>query len=254
MLEKTGIPSPAQIESVFPNDNRLNAGPVAIIECFQAIPCNPCATSCPRQAIQPFVDINDIPVIDNDKCNGCGLCIMKCPGLAIMVVDMSWSDSRALVRIPYEFRPLPKEKEIVYALDRAGAVVGDAEVVKVYVPANKTAIVSIAVDKQHIKDVRNIRLKRTDVGIVCRCSDITVDDIRDIISQGCTTVDEIKRFTRLGMGPCQGRTCIPIVMQELANALNKPMAGFCPGTKRPVVKSIKLGDLAAYSSEEQGDK
>ena len=254
MLEKTGIPTQVQIESVFPETSRLNKGPVAIIECFQRIPCNPCATSCPHGAIIPFEDINDIPVIDNDKCNGCGVCIMKCPGLAIMVVDMSWNETQALVRLPYEFRPIPKENEIVYALDRSGAVVGDAEVVKVHVPASKTAIVSIAVDKAHVKAVRHIRLKRTDVALVCRCSDITIDELREYIAQGCTTVDEIKRFSRLGMGPCQGRTCIPLVVQELANALGKPISSFNPATKRPVVKSIKLGDLAAYSPKEQGDE
>ena len=258
MLEKTGIPSKAQVESIFPDDTRLSKGPVAIIECFELIPCNPCATSCPHSAIAPFTDINDIPVIDNDKCNGCGVCIVKCPGLAIMVVDATWSDSRALIRLPYEFLPLPEKGEIIYALDRSGEVIADAEVIRV--SAGTTPIVSIAVDKSLVKVVRNIRIKQdagpissrskrllqAQGGVICRCSDISVAELRGYIAQGFTTVDEIKRFTRLGMGPCQGRTCIPLVMRELAQALDKHVDDISPGTHRPVVTSIKLGDLADY--------
>ena len=281
MLEKTGIPTQSQIESVFPDETRLQQGPVAVIECFQLIPCDPCATSCPQQAIQPFIDINSIPVIDNHKCNGCGICITKCPGLAIMVVDMTWSESRALIKLPYEFRPLPEAGQIVHALDRAGAIIAKAEVVRVTLPKSKTPIVSIAVDKALVKAVRNICIRAVDIaagdcatateviphtvdtlampphntenpdpGIICRCSDIGIEEIREYIAQGYTSVDELKRFTRLGMGPCQGRTCIPLVMRELSNALQKPIDSFSPGTYRPVVKSIKLGDLAAYSQEE----
>lgn len=253
MLEKTGIPSAEQVESVFPDTDRLKKGPVAVIECFQTIPCNPCATSCPRGAILPFEDINDIPVIDRDKCNGCALCMMKCPGLAIMVVDLDWSDMRALVKLTYEFRPLPEKGSIVRALDRAGKPIGDAEVINVVVPQSKTPIVSIAVDKSLIKRVRNIGLKNDFTGgdgIICRCSDITVESLREYIRDGYTSVDEIKRVTRLGMGPCQGRTCVPLVIRELSRMLKIPMERLNPGTYRPSVMSVKLGALAEYSESE----
>jgi len=249
MLEKTGIPTTDQIESVFPPEDRLNKGPIAVIECFQSIPCNPCATSCPKNAIQPFEDINDRPVIENENCNGCGICVTKCPGLAIMVVDMAWSETQALVKIPYEFRPLPEARDTVYALDRAGKVVASAKVIRVTYPTSKTPIVSIAVEKSLVKTVRNIQVIKEDTGIICRCSDIDINEIRSYIEKGLTTIDEIKRFSRLGMGPCQGRTCIPLVMRELSIALGKPMDSFSPGTYRPIVKSIKLGDLADYSKE-----
>jgi len=253
MLEKTGIPTNEQIDAVFPKTERLNQGPVAVIECFQHIPCDPCATSCPQQAIRPFTDINALPIIDEAKCNGCGICITKCPGLAIMIVDFTWSKTQALVKLPYEFAPLPKAGETVYALDRAGTIIADTIVINAVKPASKTAIVSIAVDKAMAKTVRNIQPKPQDVGIICRCSDIDINEIRAYIKDGYTSIDEIKRLTRLGMGPCQGRNCIPLVMRELANALNKPIETFSPGTYRPVVKSIKLGDLAAYSNEVNHD-
>ena len=159
MLEKTGIPTAEQIDSIFPSQERLEKGPVAIIECFQNIPCNPCNTACKQNAIQAFQDINDRPAIIEENCNGCGLCLTKCPGLAIMVIDLNWSEDRAMIKIPYEFSPLPAQGEIVHALGRDGAVITDAEVIRVQNPASfdKTPIVSIAVPKEFVKQVRNIR-------------------------------------------------------------------------------------------------
>jgi len=249
MLEKTGIPTKEQINSAFPCELRMNKGPVAIVECFQPIPCDPCATSCPQQAITSFEDINDLPVINNEKCNGCGICIAKCPGLAIMTIDMTYSENHALVRLPYEFTPLPQVGETVIALDRAGAEIAEAKVIRV--TNNKPSSVSIAIEKSLVKMVRNIKIKPQETAILCRCSDLRTDDVQRFIAEGHTTVDSIKRLTRLGMGPCQGRTCIPLIIRELATSLGKPLEAFKPATYRPVVKSIKLGDLADYDGENE---
>ncbi|MCL2407107.1 MAG: (2Fe-2S)-binding protein [Defluviitaleaceae bacterium] len=250
MLSRTGIPSADDLAGVFPSEERLKAGAVAVIECFERIPCNPCATSCPRGAIRPFEDINDTPALDVEKCNGCALCLAKCPGLAIMIVDESWSEDRALIKIPYEFRPLPEKGDIVLALDRSGTPVATADVISVLLnkATNRVPIISIAIDKSLIKTVRNIcpapPPPTEDASIVCRCSDLDMNDIRELMEQGYTSVDEMKRVARLGMGPCQGRNCVPIVLGELARYLNKPVADLSPGAFRPVVKAIKLGELA----------
>ncbi len=59
--------------------------------------------------------------------------------------------------------------------------------------------------------------------IVCRCEDITLDEIRYWLSKGYTSLEELRRVLRLGMGPCQGRTCIPIVQREIARYTGKSM-------------------------------
>ena len=241
-LKTTGVPSQEQIESVFPCEERLRKSPVAVIECFESIPCDPCSFACQRGAILPFEDINDMPKIHFDKCNGCGLCIMKCPGLAIMVVGVK--EEMAIIKIPYEFRPLPIVGQTVTALDRTGEPVCAALVENVIVPANKAAVVTISFEKNFIKQVRNINLKEPYENIVCRCSDITLNAIRNLFKEGFTDIEEIKRNTRLGMGPCQGRTCIPIVMRELSQYLNKPIDELMPASYRPIVKGIKLKDIA----------
>jgi len=85
-----------------------------------------------------------------------------------------------------------------------------------------------------------------DKTIVCRCSDVTLKDIRVLIAKGYTTFDEIKRISRVGMGPCQGRTCAQIVLREISLATGKPISEIMPGTYRPPVKAIKMGAVSDY--------
>ena len=150
--EKTGVLSLNDIR--VPSENQLRKG-VAIIECVQEIPCNPCAAICPVNAIS-MKDINSIPIVDFDKCTGCGKCVSICPGLAIFVVK-TIDNSKALVTLPYEFLPIPKTGDKVKALNRWGEICGDAEVVRVNM-LGKTTVVTIRVDKKLAMEVRNIRV------------------------------------------------------------------------------------------------
>lgn len=160
MLKKTGVPNTEDLNRVFPSQERLAKGPVAIIECFENIPCDPCYTACKFGAIQEFSDINEIPKINFEDCNGCGLCISACPGLAIFVVDQTYSNTEALVQIPYEFLPVPEEGEEVIALDRSGMEVAKVRVVKVRKTKNMTNVVSLAVPQEHSLNIRFFRMER----------------------------------------------------------------------------------------------
>lgn len=79
--------------------------------------------------------------------------------------------------------------------------------------------------------------------IVCRCEDLTLRDIREAIAEGAHTMDEIKRLTRCGMGPCQGKTCRQLLAAELARALKVPVANIALPTFRPTTKPVKLSLL-----------
>lgn len=160
MFKQTGIISNEELLKVFPSAERRLHGPYAVFECFQEIPCNPCSTSCSRNAVQPMEDINDIPVIDYEKCNGCGMCVSHCPGLACFVIDETYGPNTALIKIPYELSPLPAEGSVVKALDRSGTAVGQCKVVRVQNNAalDRTSIISIEVPKELIYDVRSIKV------------------------------------------------------------------------------------------------
>ena len=159
MFEKTGVATREMVMTKFPPVERINKGPVAVVECYQKIPCNPCQTACPRGAIQIGDDINSIPQRDDTLCSGCGLCVSQCPGLAIMIVDGSKSADTVEFRIPYEFLPLPEAGETVTGLDRAGQPICKALVKKVMNPPSfdRTPVVTLEVDRAYLYDFRNFR-------------------------------------------------------------------------------------------------
>jgi len=89
--------------------------------------------------------------------------------------------------------------------------------------------------------------------MICRCEDVTREMVLDCIADGYETIDEIKRVTRAGMGPCQGRTCRQLIAAELSKHYGVSMEDVLMTTFRPTVKPISLGMLAdAYS--EAGEK
>lgn len=149
--EKTGVLSIKDLKQ--PSKKHLEKG-VAILECIQEIPCNPCVDVCPVNAIS-MKDINAPPVIDFDKCTGCGRCVGICPGLAVFVVKVK--DGRALVTLPYEFLPIPKVGDKAKALDREGTV-RDRGVIKKVVKKDKTTMITVEVNEDLAMDIRNIRV------------------------------------------------------------------------------------------------
>lgn len=80
--------------------------------------------------------------------------------------------------------------------------------------------------------------------IICRCSDVTLKEVRDLINEGYVTFDEIKRITRIGMGPCQGKTCGQLVMREIANATGQNIKDVKFQTNRPPVVGVRLNLIA----------
>jgi NAD(P)H-nitrite reductase large subunit len=52
--------------------------------------------------------------------------------------------------------------------------------------------------------------------IVCRCEDTTCADVEAAFQSGAGDLNQLKAWTRCGMGPCQGRTCGDIVGELLA--------------------------------------
>ncbi len=160
MLIHDGIPTGEDIAKVMPSAERLAKGPVAIAECFQQIPCNPCTKACNRKAIRVEPDINQTPKVYFDECTGCGACVLRCPGLAIFVVDMTRSEDTALVKLPFEFLPLPVAGQKAMGLSRAGEELGYFPVVRVQSGGKKnlTNIITLEVPKELAMEVRNIKV------------------------------------------------------------------------------------------------
>ncbi|MEP7206365.1 MAG: NAD(P)/FAD-dependent oxidoreductase [Casimicrobiaceae bacterium] len=83
--------------------------------------------------------------------------------------------------------------------------------------------------------------------IVCRCEDVTRAEIEAAIDDGAREVNQVKAWTRCGMGPCQGRTCGDVVGELVAQRVgSREAAGWFTGRLplRPVSLAALTGDYA----------
>lgn len=230
-----------------------------VFECSENIPCNPCEESCRQGAIHIGHDINAIPVYDPDKCNACGICLTRCPGLCIFMINKDFSDDRAEITIAYELLPVPEQGQIWWALDREGVFLCQAEITKVRSTKafDRKALVSFAVPKnfsdnaRHIAPVKELKkLQSIDLTpedsdpVVCRCEDIRLSQVEQAIEAGYDSFDEIKRILRVGMGPCQGKTCQRIILGVLSRKLGVPVDQLAPMRVRSPIKPVSIEVMA----------
>jgi Fe-S-cluster-containing hydrogenase component 2 len=156
-LKTIGTPSLEELKRTpgFPDEETMKRGPIAVIECVEEIPCNPCETACPHGAIFVGDPITNLPVLYAERCRGCGLCLPACPGLAIYLKDYTFSAERVLITFPFEYLPLPEKGETVSLVDRMGKTVCPGEVIRVSTAKrnDRTALVSVAYAKESFFEV-----------------------------------------------------------------------------------------------------
>ena len=79
--------------------------------------------------------------------------------------------------------------------------------------------------------------------IICRCQEVTEQEILDAIRDGADTVDGVKRRTRACMGLCQGKTCGRLVQRLIARETGqKPDDVFLQKNRMPA-RPLKMGDF-----------
>ncbi len=81
--------------------------------------------------------------------------------------------------------------------------------------------------------------------VLCRCEDMTLGDLEHSVERGYTDIEEVKRYTGFGTGPCQGKECLALVATQLARITRQPPAAIPPFTARPPLAPTPLKLLAA---------
>ena len=275
MLAKNGYLDIEEVMDIpgFPGTDTLNTKKCVVVECKQNIPCNPCESACPHGAIIVGNPITNLPIVDPEKCIGCGLRVAQCPGQACFLVDMSHEEYDT-VTIPYEYYPLPEKNQEVYGLSRDGVYLVKATVLRVIMAKknDRTAVIEIKVPKGFGMKVRNISVdgkriaseeKNPEVKqemldaidnnsmYVCRCEEITKAEVIQAVRNGATSVNEVKRLLRAGMGLCQGRNCAKTIERIIAEELGVSPAQVPQSTKRGPVRPIKLTGYTSLDIEAQ---
>ncbi len=74
--------------------------------------------------------------------------------------------------------------------------------------------------------------------------DLTIADLRNAVAEGFGSIELVKRFSTVGMGPSQGRTAAVNAVRIVADALGEPVEGARASTNRPPAMPEKFGHLA----------
>ena len=77
--------------------------------------------------------------------------------------------------------------------------------------------------------------------------DVTVGEIRDLVDEGVTHVEELKRLTGCGMGPCQGFPCWDLLAAALAAITGEPAASFGHPSYRPPRGALSVAQAAGLA-------
>lgn len=117
---------------------------------------------------------------------------------------------------------------------------------------------SAAAESKHLEEVQEVlagiaevNLAGTSVGpladdlLVCRCDEIRAGDIRRAIAGGATTINDVKRRTRAGMGICQGIFCTRTIASMIHQEAGVPLEAIVPMTARPPARLISLAEIAS---------
>ncbi len=89
-----------------------------------------------------------------------------------------------------------------------------------------------------------------DQTIACRCEEVRVSSIKEQAASNRPGPNQVKAFTRAGMGPCQGRQCNYTVAHVLAAAEGRQVPDVGLYRVRPPIKPVTMGELAALDKAE----
>lgn len=90
--------------------------------------------------------------------------------------------------------------------------------------------------------------------IVCRCEEVTAQQVIDAVSHGCVGPNQVKAFVRCGMGPCQGRFCGLTVTELIAKTRGVAPAQVGYFRQRVPASPITLGELASLPIDDEAER
>jgi Fe-S-cluster-containing hydrogenase component 2 len=238
-----------------------------LIRCVQEIPCNPCVEACPHGLISMPGSILALPEFSG-VCEGCGRCVLACPGLAINLVcnDYDPSGEKALLVLPFEFSEdaLPLGREVV-TTDMEGQRVGTGKVIAVRErhDQDRRKLLLLEVPAPERLTVAGFLLREPSAGspvdwnaggesdpVVCRCERVRKSEITAAIRSGVRDMNQLKAVARSGMGGCGGKTCTELILRIFREE-GVDLADVTLPTVRPLVAEVHLGQFVTELPQQE---
>jgi bacterioferritin-associated ferredoxin len=85
--------------------------------------------------------------------------------------------------------------------------------------------------------------------IVCRCEDVTLEELERAVELGHKDIESLKRYTGFGTGICQGKSCLTNCALALVERGGDPAQGITP---RPPYHPVSLAELAGLDPDWEG--
>ena len=239
-------------EPALPTAERMKAKGFVQVDCLYGFACNPCAFACPHGAIAKSTTAS-VPQIDFEKCIGCMDCVYQCPGLAIF----GYNVEKNTLFLPIEY--FVEEQTEVFLVDNNGEKVGEGIIEKILKKKNKTHVARVKatdVSGTDLVKARGFIVKKNypkplelkplsevkGKTYICHCDDIDIQELLETIGKrSFISVDELKHITRLGMGACRGKRCIPRAKQILRSYGIEVTGDATP--RGPLSNQVTLGDM-----------
>jgi sarcosine oxidase subunit alpha len=79
----------------------------------------------------------------------------------------------------------------------------------------------------------------------CLCMDVTTKEMAWSVDEGFESIELLKRYTALGMGPCQGKSCMSLCVRHAAALTGRSVPETGVPTSRAPWRPVELGLLAA---------
>ncbi len=104
------------------------------------------------------------------------------------------------------------------------------------------------------KPAEQFRVPQNEEVTICRCEEVKLRDIQLAIKQGCMGPNQLKSFTRCGMGSCQGRQCGQTVSEVMSKLTGKPVNDIGYYKIRAPIKPLTLNDIASLELTESDEE
>ncbi len=247
-------------EPLRPSKTRMEEKGFVLMDCLYGFACNPCSFACKHGAITKS-STSTTPIIDYDKCIGCMDCVSQCPGLAIF--GYNFAKNWLFLPIEYEVK---KESE-VYLIDNDGQKLGEGIIEHIAMKPNKTNVArvrSLTLKGEDITKARGFIVKENypkpleiskssiaeDKTYICHCEDITTEQLLELVGDRKTiSADELKHISRLGMGACRGKRCLPRAKSTLRSYGIEVTGEFTP--RGPMANLVEIGSLVNKEQKEE---